>query len=386
MDLLVELIAVAAGGGLSALVLGGLALRGARSTPQTLPADQAPTKDLPAKTPEKAEPKAPPPPKKTDAEAMRAGLSKTRTGFLGKLNALLGGDQGLDEETLEELETLLVTSDVGIKTATQIIAKLDDSLSKDEKKDPAAIRAKLEGLLREMLGDKVKPWTFDESPKVVMVIGVNGVGKTTTIGKLAARYAADGKKVLLGAGDTFRAAAVEQLEIWGTRADVPVVKGDEGADPASVIFNAVEQGKRQGVDVVLCDTAGRLQNKVNLMNELGKVRKVMNKAMEGAPHEVLMVLDATTGQNAISQAKKFSETVPVTSLALTKLDGTAKGGVVIAIAHELGIPVRFVGVGEGADDLRDFDPDDFVSGLFADGAAPKRAETTSAVDAPAADS
>lgn len=300
----------------------------------------------------------------SDAEALHLGLTKTRSGFLGRLNALLGAGRKLDDELVEELETLLVTSDLGIRTAQRLIAELQSELSSDEQSDPARVKARLREKVAAILGDKPEPWSFPARPTVVMVVGVNGVGKTTTIGKLAARYTREGKKVLLAAGDTFRAAAVEQLEVWGERAGAEVVKGEEGADPASVIFRAIEQARASEVDVLLCDTAGRLQTKVNLMNELGKVSRVMNKAMEGAPHETLMVLDATTGQNAISQAQKFSEAVPVDTLALTKLDGTAKGGVVVAIAGELGLPVRFVGVGEGVDDLRDFDPQAFVDGLF----------------------
>ncbi|MEO1228997.1 MAG: signal recognition particle-docking protein FtsY [Myxococcota bacterium] len=346
----VEVLAAALVGGVGALGLGGLVAVSRRRRPRPLePETLAPEteKRLP-----------------TDAEALRLGLTKTRSGFLGRLNALLGGGRKLDEELVEELETLLVTSDLGIRTAQRLIGELQAELSTEEQSDPGRVKARLREKVRSILGDKPEPWRFPARPTVVMVVGVNGVGKTTTIGKLAARYAREGKKVMLAAGDTFRAAAVEQLEVWGERAGAEVVKGEEGADPASVIYRAIEEARAAEADVLFCDTAGRLQTKVNLMNELGKVSRVMNKAMEGAPHETLMVLDATTGQNAISQAQKFSEAVTVDTLALTKLDGTAKGGVVVAIAGELGLPVRFVGVGEGVDDLRDFDPEAFVDGLF----------------------
>ena len=299
----------------------------------------------------------------SDKEALRAGLNKTRSSFLSRLNALLGAGSGLDPEVVEELETLLITSDLGVKTTQRLISSLENSLSREERSDPRLIKKKLQEQMMALMGEKNVPWAWHQ-PTVVMVVGVNGVGKTTTIGKLAARYTREGKKVMLAAGDTFRAAAVEQLEVWGERTEAVVVKGEDGADPASVLYTAVERARSEGFDLLLCDTAGRLQTKVNLMNELTKVRRVIGKAMENAPHETLMVLDATTGQNAISQAKKFSEAVKIDSLALTKLDGTAKGGVVLAIADELSIPVRFVGLGEKADDLRDFDPTGFVSGLF----------------------
>jgi fused signal recognition particle receptor len=356
----VEVMAVALTG-LLAVLLAFVGTRAVMKRRRAAPAGPASS----AEAPSLEATEAPKPARRaTDAEAIRRGLAKTRGGFLARLDALLG--RGLDDELVEELETLLVTSDLGIHTAQRLIAELEQGLSKEERQDPAAIKAKLRERVAAALGEKLEPWALPHTPTVVMVIGVNGVGKTTTIGKLAARYVQEGKKVMLAAGDTFRAAAVEQLEIWGERAGAPVVKGAEGADPASVMYAAVEKARAEGVDLLLCDTAGRLQTKVNLMNELAKVKKVLGKAMEGAPHEVLMVLDATTGQNAISQAQKFSEAVTVDSLALTKLDGTAKGGVVVAIADELGLPVRFVGVGEQIDDLRDFDPVAFVDALFAE--------------------
>lgn len=366
----VEVMAVALAG-LLALVLAGVATRAVirrRALPSgpAAPALAPDTDRVEVEAPDRVarEKETREKPRATDAEAIQRGLAKTRKGFLGQLEALLRRGGTLDEEVVEELETLLVASDIGIRTAQRLIAELKDGLTREERERPDAIKAKLRARVAAALGQRVEPWRFDDKPKVVMVIGVNGVGKTTTIGKLAARYQREGLRVVLAAGDTFRAAAVEQLEIWGERAGAEVVKGAEGADPASVMYTAVERARAQKADLLLCDTAGRLQTKVNLMNELGKVRRVIGKAMPGAPHEVLMVLDATTGQNAISQAQKFSEAVDVDSIALTKLDGTAKGGVVVAIADELGLPVRFVGVGEGVDDLRDFDPEGFVAGLF----------------------
>ncbi len=300
-----------------------------------------------------------------DKEALHVGLHKTRTRFLNQLNALLRSGNGLDADTREELEALLITSDLGLQTTQSLLDAVEKNLSKEELKNPRLIKERLKTQMLELIRTTPAPWP-EATPTVVMVVGVNGAGKTTTIGKLAARYAQRGKKVLLAAGDTFRAAAVEQLEIWGERAHVDVMKGDEGSDPASVIFSAVEKAKNERYDLLLCDTAGRLQNKVNLMNELSKVHRVIGKAMPSAPHEVLLVLDATTGQNAVSQAQKFSEAVPVQSLALTKLDGSAKGGIILAISDQLDLPVRLVGLGEGIDDLRDFDPHNFVHSLFED--------------------
>ena len=301
-----------------------------------------------------------PPPK-----ALKEGLSKTRTGFMARLNDLIFG-RDLDEDLVDELEALLVTSDVGIKTTEKLLGDLRGALSRNEITDAAVVRERLREQVAAIVHRDIGPIDWTRGPTVVMVIGVNGVGKTTTIGKLAARLTAEGKKVVLGAGDTFRAAAVEQLEVWGERAGAQVVKGAEEADPSSVVFDAIQQAQRENADVVLCDTAGRLHTKVNLMEELKKLRRVMDKAMPGAPHEVLMVLDATTGQNGITQAEQFKAAVEVSSIALTKLDGTAKGGVVVAICDTLGLPVRYVGIGEGVQDLRDFEPSEFVDALFAD--------------------
>ncbi len=303
-----------------------------------------------------------------DAEppkALKEGLTKTRKGFMSRLNELIFG-RDLDEALVDELEALLVTSDVGIHTTEKLLGDLRGALSRNEITDAGIVRERLRDQVSAIVHRDIQPIDWNRDPTVIMVIGVNGVGKTTTIGKLAARLTAEGKKVVLGAGDTFRAAAVEQLEVWGQRAGARVVKGAEGADPSSVLFDAIQQAQHENADVVLCDTAGRLHTKVNLMEELKKLRRVMDKALAGAPHEVLMVLDATTGQNGITQAEQFKAAVDVSAIALTKLDGTAKGGVVVAICDTLGLPVRYVGIGEGVQDLRDFDPGEFVDALFAD--------------------
>jgi fused signal recognition particle receptor len=296
---------------------------------------------------------------------MERGLEKTRKGFMARLNELLFRSS-FDESLVDELESLMVTSDIGIRTTERLLGDLKSELSRREIKDAGAVKDRLRQKITEIVALDTRPIDWNQGPTVVMVIGVNGVGKTTTIGKLAARLSAEGKKVVLAAGDTFRAAAVEQLEIWGQRAKAEVVKGQEKQDPSAVVFDAIQRAKSAGADVCICDTAGRLHTKVNLMEELKKLRRVMQKAHEGAPHEVLLVLDATTGQNAITQAKQFKEAVEVNSLALTKLDGTAKGGVVVAICDDLAIPVRYVGIGEKIEDLRDFDPREFVDALFAD--------------------
>ena len=300
----------------------------------------------------------------TAEAAMSRGLAKTRTGFMAKLNGLVFGRQ-LDPGLVDDLEELLVTSDIGIHTAEKLLGDLRGELSRKEIRDAATVQDRLRAKVREILGKQAPPLPTTDGPSVIMVIGVNGVGKTTTIGKLAARLVREGNKVVLAAGDTFRAAAVEQLEIWAERSGAEIVRGADNADPSSVMFDAIQRAQAIGADVCIADTAGRLHTKVNLMEELKKVRRVMDKAKSGAPHEVILVLDATTGQNAIVQAQQFTKAVPVTSIALTKLDGTAKGGVVVAVADALELPVRLIGVGEGIDDLRDFDPDAFVQALFA---------------------
>ena len=296
--------------------------------------------------------------------SLEAGLKKSRQGFMARVNKLLFAGRAMDAALLDELEEILVTADIGVRTTQKLLAELRDSIGRKEMDDPKAVRDRLKSAVLSLVQvDGLAP-TAGDGPRVIMVIGVNGVGKTTTLGKLAARFTREGKKVVLAAGDTFRAAAAEQLEIWAERSGSRIVRGPENGDPASVIFEAIQVAKSEGADICLADTAGRLQTKVNLMEELKKVHRVMGKAHPGAPHEVLLVLDATTGQNAISQAKQFKEAVDVTNLALTKLDGTAKGGVVVAICEELGIPVRYIGIGETAEDLRDFDAAAFVDALF----------------------
>ena len=308
------------------------------------------------------EAEAPPvPPTVSLFERMRSGLSRTQASLVGRIDALLSGSKGVDADLLEELEEILVTADFGIKTTQDLI----QSLEKRVGGDPEALREALKEEIGKRLRLEAAPLDLDSaSPFVIMVVGVNGVGKTTTIGKLAHQFAADGKKVVLGAGDTFRAAAAEQLAIWGERSGVDVIRHAEGADPAAVAFDAAKAAVARKADVLILDTAGRLHTKVNLMEELKKIRRVVSREIPGGPHETLLVLDATTGQNALVQARLFQETVEVSGIALTKLDGTARGGMVVAIGTELGLPVRYVGIGEGLDDLRPFDPDLFVAALF----------------------
>ena len=293
---------------------------------------------------------------------------------MARLNALFAGPSVVDDRVLAELEEVLFTADIGVKTATKLLETARDRVKRKELSDPAKLKGALREEVARILAVDGAAGTGGEGapalligaarPWVVMVVGVNGSGKTTTVGKLAAKLKAAGHSVLLGAGDTFRAAAGEQLEIWADRVGAPVVRGKEGSDPASVCFEAVQRGAAERVDVVLCDTAGRLHTKVPLMEELKKVKRVIGKAAEGAPHEVLLVLDATNGQNAIAQARQFNEALGVSGIALTKLDGTAKGGVVIGICDELRIPVRYVGVGETVADLKPFAPKEFVEALF----------------------
>ncbi len=297
---------------------------------------------------------------------IKQGLARTSNNFASGLGNLLLGKKTIDDELLEELETQLLTADVGIEATTDIIDDLTDRVGRKQLADGDALYAALKTALQDLLTGVEKPLVIDatKKPYVILVVGVNGVGKTTTIGKLAKRLQNEGRSVMLAAGDTFRAAAVEQLQIWGQRNNVAVVAQHTGADSASVIFDAIQSAQSKGVDVVIADTAGRLHNKSNLMEELSKVRRVMAKLDASAPHEVLLVLDAGTGQNAISQAMQFQTAAGVTGLALTKLDGTAKGGVIFALSKKLGIPVRFIGVGEGIDDLQPFVADTFVDALF----------------------
>ncbi|HWO22880.1 MAG TPA: signal recognition particle-docking protein FtsY [Kofleriaceae bacterium] len=298
-------------------------------------------------------------------DAYKAGLAKTRGGFVAKLGKLFGRKK-IDAQTLDELEEALFTADIGPRAADRIFQSVKSGLSKSELEKPDKIWAQIRKTSKEILSVDAPPADTTKQPFVLLVLGVNGVGKTTTIGKLADRWTREGKKVLLAAGDTFRAAATEQLEEWGKRAGVPVVKGKAGGDPSSVIFDAIKRGVDEQLDIVICDTAGRLHSNAGLMDELKKVRRVCDRAMPGAPHEVWMVLDATTGQNAISQAKAFKADMEISGIVLTKLDGSAKGGVILGICDELKVPVRYVGVGEKIGDLRPFDPVAFVDALYAD--------------------
>jgi fused signal recognition particle receptor len=299
-------------------------------------------------------------------DKVKSGLSKTRTSFSSGMATALLGRKTLDEDTLEELETLLLSSDVGIEATQTILDNLVERVSRKELKDNNALMNALQETLVELLKPVEQPLEINSSktPFVVLVVGVNGVGKTTTIGKMTKRFQSEGKSVMLAAGDTFRAAAVEQLQTWGDRNDVPVIAQHTGADSASVIFDAVQAAKSRGVDVLIADTAGRLHNKDNLMAELEKVLRVIKKIDDTAPHEVLLVLDAGTGQNAVSQAEAFTKAAPLTGIALTKLDGTAKGGIIFALAKKFEVPVRFIGVGEQVDDLNRFKADEFVDALL----------------------
>ena len=298
---------------------------------------------------------------------IKRGLAKTSNQFSSGLANLLLGKKTIDEELLEEIETLLLMADVGMEATTEIIDNLTEKLERKQLADSEALHQSLKASLFSLLENVESPLEINQqhSPYVILVVGVNGVGKTTTIGKLAKRLQNEGRSVLLAAGDTFRAAAVEQLQVWGDRNKVPVIAQHTGADSASVIFDAVESAKSRDIDVVIADTAGRLHNKSNLMEELAKVRRVMGKLDASAPHEVLLVLDAGTGQNAVSQADHFKEAAGVTGLVLTKLDGTAKGGIIFALSKKHEIPVRFIGVGESVDDLQPFNANNFIDALFA---------------------
>ncbi|QHE52163.1 signal recognition particle-docking protein FtsY [Pontibacillus sp. HMF3514] len=309
--------------------------------------------------------------KESLSEKFKQGLSKTRNSFSGKVNDLVARYRTVDEDFFEELEEILITADVGVNTVMDLIDELKFEVKKRNIKETSEVKEVIsEKLVDIYYGDddeEVEELKFNEDGLTVfLVVGVNGVGKTTTIGKLAHRLKEQGKNVVLAAGDTFRAGAIEQLEIWGERVGVPVIKHSEGSDPAAVVYDGIQSAKSKGADVLICDTAGRLQNKVNLMNELSKVNKVIEREIPEAPHESLLVLDSTTGQNALSQAKIFSEATNLSGIVLTKLDGTAKGGIVMAIRKELDIPVKFVGLGEKVTDLQAFDAHAFVYGLFAD--------------------
>jgi fused signal recognition particle receptor len=298
-------------------------------------------------------------------ERLKLGLKKTKDGLVGRIDALVLGKKEIDADTLEELEEILITSDIGVKTTVELIRTLETRLGRNELKDGEALRAALkEEILSRLEAHHGVLDMTGQRPFVMLVIGVNGVGKTTTIGKLASRFSARGSKVLLAAADTFRAAAAEQLEAWGERSGVDVIRHKEGADPSAVAFDACKAALARQVDILIVDTAGRLHTKVNLMEEMKKIRRVIDREIPGAPHETLLVLDAATGQNAVSQARLFKEAAGVTGIALTKLDGTAKGGIVVAVSHEFALPIRYIGVGESIDDLRDFDPREFTDALF----------------------
>ncbi len=300
-------------------------------------------------------------------QTLRDGLSKTHEGFVKRLGRLFSEAKSLDDNLLAELEEALFTADIGVKTSLKLVERIQEQMKRAELKDPHKVWEQLKGEIGKMLHSDAPPLDLEQAkPLIIMVVGVNGAGKTTTIGKLARQYQEEGKRVILAAGDTFRAAAVEQLEVWAERAGVPVVKGRSEQDPSSVIFGACQRAQQEGYDICIADTAGRLQAKRELMDELSKINRVIGRAVPGAPHEVWLVLDATNGQNAISQAQEFTKVVPVTGLILSKLDGTAKGGVVIGISDEMQLPVRYIGVGERVEDLQLFKPGKFAQALFGD--------------------
>ena len=350
--------------------------------PETLPSAAVLSDDSQPMQVAEAEPSIPPPvASKKDVAGLRKGLAATRGGFMARLKALFTGKKEIDPAILEQMEEVMISSDVGVKTTQEILGRLRERLQKNELSDSDAVWAALRAEAAKILevGGTAAPasaaggassrsglsaTSMKNKPTVVLMVGVNGVGKTTTIGKLATKWNADGKKVVLAAGDTFRAAAVQQLEVWGKRVGAEVVKGKEGADPGAVAFEATKKAQEVGADVLLVDTAGRLHTKVNLMDEIKKVKRTIAKAMDGAPHETLLILDATTGQNGLTQAALFKEALELSGIILTKLDGTAKGGVVLGICDELTVPIRSIGLGERAEALREFVAVDFVEALF----------------------
>lgn len=336
-----------------------------------------PRRAEPEPEPRVPEAKTPPPPpakesvppasaRRRDVEGLRKGLTKVREkeGFFGRLKSLFTGKREIDPQIMEQMEEVLLTSDVGVKTTQALLARIRDSVERGDRSNGDRVWQALRDEATRVLSIGGGGITLSAKPTVVMVVGVNGAGKTTSIGKLATKLKAEGKKVVLAAGDTFRAAAVQQLEIWGKRVGCEVVSGKDGANPGAVIFDAIQRAKEIGADVVLADTAGRLHTKTNLMDELRKVARTMTKAMDGAPHETLLVLDATNGQNAMQQATLFREALPLSGIVLTKLDGTAKGGIILGICAELGVPVRYIGIGERAEDLREFDAEEFVEAML----------------------
>ncbi|GAA0857423.1 MULTISPECIES: signal recognition particle-docking protein FtsY [Clostridium] len=299
-------------------------------------------------------------------DKLKTGLTKTRDGLQDKINEALNLAVSIDDDLYEELEEILIISDIGMDTTVEIIDRLKKKIRKEKINDPQMVKPALKEVIKDMLleGDEETEEGANNQKEVLLVIGVNGVGKTTSIGKLAAKNKNEGKKVLLAAADTFRAAAIDQLEVWSNRADVDIVKQNEGSDPGAVVFDAVQAAKARGVDLLICDTAGRLHNKKNLMNELEKINRIIDREYSEAKKQTLLVLDGTTGQNAVIQAKQFMEVCPIDGIILTKLDGTAKGGVVISIKQSLNIPVKYIGVGEGIDDLQKFDAESFAEALF----------------------
>ena len=296
---------------------------------------------------------------------LKESLTRTRQGLVEKIDGLISGRKNIDDQLYEDLEEILIQADVGSDTSLSLVESLRRLVKERKVSDASELKPLLMELVKDVMGQDRSPLAAGGRPTVVLVVGVNGVGKTTTIGKLAYNLKQSGNKVILAAGDTFRAAAIDQLEIWGNRVGVDVIKHNEGSDPAAVVFDALQAARARGADVLIVDTAGRLHTKSNLMEELKKVGRVLSKDNHGAPHEVLLILDATTGQNAINQAKVFGEATGVTGIVLTKLDGTAKGGIVIGIKQSLDIPVKFIGIGEGIEDLRPFDSEEFVEALFA---------------------
>ncbi|WP_168210986.1 signal recognition particle-docking protein FtsY [Persicimonas caeni] len=310
------------------------------------------------------EEKPAPEPEASEPKTLAQGLEKTRSGFIDRLSNLFSSEK-LDEDIVDDVEEILFTADIGPHVAQEILMAVEEGLSGEEKRDPGRIWGFIRDYCAKLLKAHEEPLDLDSAkPYVMLVVGVNGAGKTTTIGKMASKYRDQGKSVLLVAGDTFRAGAVDQLAIWAERTDMPIHQGEQDADPSAVMYAGIERGIEEDVDVIICDTSGRLQTNVNLMDELAKMARVSGKALDGAPHETMLVLDANTGQNAIIQAKKFNEAVEISGIALTKLDGTARGGVILGICDELEAPVRYIGIGESVEDLREFDADEFVEALF----------------------
>jgi fused signal recognition particle receptor len=297
-------------------------------------------------------------------DKLKDGLTKTKDNFTERITDMLSGAMTIDEDLYEELEEILITADIGVETTLHIIDMLKQKIREKKIKDPSLVNNCLKEVIVEILGNEISSINPEKTPEIILIIGVNGVGKTTSIGKVSAKLKESGYKVLMAAADTFRAAAIDQLEVWSNRSGVDIIKHQEGSDPAAVVFDAVQASKARNVDVLICDTAGRLHNKKNLMDELGKINRVIDREFSEAHRQTLLVLDATTGQNAVQQAKQFMEVCPVDGIILTKLDGTAKGGIVISIKYSLNIPVKLIGVGEGIDDLQEFNPREFVNALF----------------------